>query len=247
MLAIAASHDWNVIQLDVQTAFLQSEMKEEIYVKQPVRFEKLDQNGQPYVCKLKKSLYVLKQSPRNWHGTIQHELITERFKACMCDPCVYVKDDSSSKAFIVLYVDDLLVTGSSEVGTSKTNAFLMTEFAMDLGDVSLILGMQVSRGRLKGALDIIQGNYVKEILQTIRVCRQQIGKHTRHWKTPGPKTRNSAGRWQQAAIPRNFGKSHLFIDVHTLGHCLLHNAANSGDEQSEGRTYVGREEGTPIP
>ena len=105
MLAIAASHDWSVIQLDVQTAFLQSEIKEEVYVKQPVGFEKLDLNG-------------LKQSPRNWHGTIQHELITEGFKVCMCDSCVYVKDDSSSKVFIALYVDDVLVTGSSEVGIS---------------------------------------------------------------------------------------------------------------------------------
>ena len=75
----------------------------------------------------------------------------------MRDPCVYVKNDSSSKVFIVLYVDDLLVTGSS---------FLMTKFAMkDLGDVSLILGMQVSRDRLKGTLDINQGNYVNAILQ----------------------------------------------------------------------------------
>ena len=61
----------------------------------------------------------------------------------MCDPCVYVKDGSSSKVFIVLYVEDLLVTGSSEVGISKTKAFLLSKFAMkDLGDVSLILGMQ---------------------------------------------------------------------------------------------------------
>ena len=59
---------------------------------------------------------------RNWHGTIQHELITEGFKARMYNPCVYVKNDSSSKLFIVLYVDDLFVTGSSEVGISKTKA-----------------------------------------------------------------------------------------------------------------------------
>ena len=52
----------------------------------------------------RKSLYRLKQSPRNWHGTVQHELITQGFKACMCDPCVYVKDDSSSKVFIMLYL-----------------------------------------------------------------------------------------------------------------------------------------------
>ena len=162
MLAIAASHDWNVIQLDVQTAFLQSGMKEEVYVKQRVGFEELDLNGQPYACKLKKSLCGLKQSPRNWHETIQHELITEGFKACFCDPCVYVKDDSSSKVFIVLYVDHLLVTGSSEVGISKNKAFLITTFATkDLGDVSSIFGMQVSRDRrLKGTLDINQGKAI---------------------------------------------------------------------------------------
>ena len=73
---------------------------------------------------------------------------------------------SSSTVSIVLYVDDLLVTGSSEVGNSKTKAFLMTKFAIkNLGDVSLIFGMQVSRDRLKGTLDMNQGNYVNAILQ----------------------------------------------------------------------------------
>ena len=84
----------------------------------------------------------------------------------MCDPCVYVEDDSTSGVFIVLYVDDVLVTGSSEVDIAKTKAILMTKFAMkDLGDVSLISIMQVSRDRLKGTLDINQGNYVNAILK----------------------------------------------------------------------------------
>ena len=84
----------------------------------------------------------------------------------MCDPCVYVKNDNSSKVFIVLYVDDLLGTGSSEVGASKTKAFLITKFGIkELGDVSLILAMQVSRDILKGDLDINQGNYVNAILK----------------------------------------------------------------------------------
>ena len=84
----------------------------------------------------------------------------------MVDPCVYVKDDSSSKVFIVPYVNDLLVPGSSEVDISKTKAFPMTKFALkDLGDVSLILRMQVSRDRLKGTLDISQRKYVNAILQ----------------------------------------------------------------------------------
>ena len=102
--AFAASHDRKVIQLDVQTTFPQSEMKEEVYVKKPVGFEKKDLNGQPYVCNLKISLYGLKQSPWNCNATIQHELISERCKACVCDPCVYIKDENSSEVLIVLYV-----------------------------------------------------------------------------------------------------------------------------------------------
>ena len=66
----------------------------------------------------------------------------------------------------MLYVDDLLVTGSSEVGISKTKTFPMTKLAMkDLGYVPFILGMQVSRDRLKSNLDITQRNYVNAILQ----------------------------------------------------------------------------------
>ena len=83
----------------------------------------------------------------------------------MCDPCVYVKSDSSSKVFIAIHVDDLVVTGSSEVCISKTKAFLMAKFRRkDQGDFSLILGIQVSRDRLKVTLDINQGSYVNAIL-----------------------------------------------------------------------------------
>ena len=68
--------------------------------------------------------------------------------------------------FVVLYVDDLFVAGSSEVAISKTTAVLKTKFVLkDLGGVSLILGMQVSRDRLKGTLDINEGSYVNAILQ----------------------------------------------------------------------------------
>ena len=147
----------------------------------------------------------------------------------MCDACIYVKSDNSF--IIVLHVDDLLVIGPSEVGISKTKAFLMTKFALKgLGDVSLLSGMQVSRDRLKGTLGINRGKYVQHTPAAIRFCRQQIGKHTRHWKTPGPVSRNSTGRCQQTAIPRICVKSPLLIDVYALGHCLLCNAVNSGDE-----------------
>ena len=74
-LAIAASEDWKVLQLDVQTAFLNAEVQEEGYVKTPPRYESLDATtGLPNVMNLKKSLYGLCQSPRNWFNTIDDQL-----------------------------------------------------------------------------------------------------------------------------------------------------------------------------
>ena len=90
--------------------------------------------------------------------------------------------------------------------------------------------LQVSRDRLKGTLDINQGNYVKAILQRYGFVDSRSVSTPGTGENPGPKTRNTAGRWQRAEIPKKCGKAHLFIDVHTLGHCLLRNAANSGDE-----------------
>ena len=107
-LAIAASHNWNVIQLDVLTAFPQSEVKEEIYVKQPVGFEKLDLNGQPYACKLKKSLYgfshpatgtelsSMNLSPKDSRLACATHVFTSRMTARLkCSLC-YMSTTSSS-------------------------------------------------------------------------------------------------------------------------------------------------------
>ena len=153
----------------------------------------------------------------------------------MCDPCVYVKDDSASKVFIVLYVDALFVTGSSEVCIFKTKAFLMTKFAMkDLGDVSLNLGMQVSRDRLNDTLDISRGNYVKAVLQRYGCV------DGRSVSTPG------AGKPLYLKFGTLLDDGNKLLYQETVGsiiylstctrwdHCLLRNAANSGDEQSEG-------------
>ena len=153
----------------------------------------------------------------------------------MCDPCVYVKDDSASKVFIVLYVDALFVTGSSEVCISKTKAFLMTKFAMkDLGDVSLNLGLQVSRDRLNDTLDISRGNYVKAVLQRYGCV------DGRSVSTPG------AGKPLYLKFGTLLDDGNKLLYQETVGsiiylstctrwdHCLLRNAANSGDEQSEG-------------
>lgn len=81
-------------------------------MKQPRGFEKLNSNGKPYVCKLKKSLYGLRQSPRNWYGIIHDVIANGGLKSCMSDLYVYVKISGESTTNLALYVDDLVVTGS---------------------------------------------------------------------------------------------------------------------------------------
>ncbi|CAN0481874.1 unnamed protein product [Discosporangium mesarthrocarpum] len=70
LLSLAAEYNWDLVHLDVKTAFLQSELKEEIYVRQPRGFVKHSPSGAPYACRLRRSLYGLCQSPASWFSTI---------------------------------------------------------------------------------------------------------------------------------------------------------------------------------
>ena len=70
LMALAAYHDWEAERLDVVTTFLEADIEEEIYTRQPEGFRQVDDHGEEVVCKLSKALYGLKQAPRNWNKTI---------------------------------------------------------------------------------------------------------------------------------------------------------------------------------
>jgi hypothetical protein len=89
-LALAAYNDWEVEQVDVVTAFLEADIEEEIYMRQPEGFRHTDINGEERVCLLKKSLYGLKQAPRNWNKIITAWLEEYGFSQSMVDPGIYV-------------------------------------------------------------------------------------------------------------------------------------------------------------
>ena len=100
----------NVQQMDVVTAFLYGESEEEIFMEQPPGFEKKKEN---LVCRLKKSLYGLKQSPRQWYKLLDQFLRDKRYRRSDVDPCIYVKGDKDL-IMIALYVDDLIIASKSE-------------------------------------------------------------------------------------------------------------------------------------
>ena len=166
VLAIAAEMDWEVVQLDVNTAFLYAFLEEDVHVEAAPGYEKMDKDGVPLVMKLHKSLYGLAQSPGNWFKTIDPELVALGFVPLKSDTCVYIYRKNGVVIILTLYVDDLLLVGADIQVIESIKQKLMKRFKMtDMGDVSLVLGMQVTRDRQQKTITISQENYTRSILE----------------------------------------------------------------------------------
>ena len=152
--------------MDVKTAFLNRTVDHDIYVSQPEGF--VDPDHPDYVCKLKKSLYGLKQSARCWNQTLDNFLVTNGYRRSPADECIYVKtvkrdDGFISFVVIAVYVDDIIPV-SNDVKVEIES--LCSEFEMvDLGEIHFILGMTIKRDRATKTLTISQGQYLKDLLK----------------------------------------------------------------------------------
>ena len=133
---------------------------------EPPGFETQGKNGVPFAMKLGKSVYGLAQSLGNWVHAIGPVLISIGCVPLESDPCIYIYDHHGIMIILTLYVDDLLVIGGDIQLTEKIKRKLMDQFKMtDMGDVSLVLGMQATRDRKGNTLTISQENYTKSILE----------------------------------------------------------------------------------
>lgn len=108
--AVAASEKMKMMQFDVSTAFLYGNVNEEIYMKQPIGY----QDGTNRVCRLKRSLYGLKQASRCWNHKFDDFMVRLKFAQSREDPCVYIRGNESRKIIVALYVDDGLVVSKSD-------------------------------------------------------------------------------------------------------------------------------------
>ena len=160
---LAGRRNVKVHQMDVNTAFLYSDLDEVVYVEQPEGFA--EQGKEDWVLLLNKALYGLKQSPRAWFLKIAPTLVDFDFKQCDSDPCIFVyTNDKGEKTYIALYVDDFIIAGENEDDIMRIKQLLAEQFEMkDLGIAKKFLGMEIEYGD-DGSIKIHQEQYIQQLL-----------------------------------------------------------------------------------
>ncbi|KAI3796959.1 hypothetical protein L1987_39646 [Smallanthus sonchifolius] len=162
VLSIAMSKSWPVHQLDVTNAFLHGHLNETVYMYQPMGFRHRDYPD--HICRLNKSLYGLKQAPRAWYQRFTDYVLTMGFMQSRCDNSLFILHHGADTAYLLLYVDDIVLATSSDDLRQQLMLKLASEFAMkDLGPLSFFLGISVKRQ--KDTLFLSQQTYVNEIVQ----------------------------------------------------------------------------------
>ncbi|KAH9698599.1 hypothetical protein KPL71_024065 [Citrus sinensis] len=194
LLAMTAVHDLELDQLDVKTAFLHGRLQEEILMTQPEGY--VDSEKPNHVCLLKRSLYGLKQSPRQWYLRFDEFMLSHGYLRCSFDCCVYYKQISPNLyIYLLLYVDDMLVACKSREEITVLKNLLSSEFEMkDLGPAKKILGMEIKRDRSKGIMFLSQKKYLRRVLETFGMtsCKPVMTPIAIHFKLSSlqcPKTK----------------------------------------------------------
>ena len=127
LLSMAAMCSWPLYQLDIKNVFLHGDLAEEVYMEQPLGF--VAQGESDLVCTLRRSLYGLKQSPRAWFGRFSYVVQEFGMLRSTADHSVFYHHNSSGQCiYLVVYVDDIVITGIDRDGVQKLKQHLVTHF-----------------------------------------------------------------------------------------------------------------------
>ncbi|KAK9160022.1 hypothetical protein Syun_006363 [Stephania yunnanensis] len=168
ILALVAHFDFELQQMDVKTAFLNGQLEEEVYMKQPEGFSSI--GNENLVCKLKKSIYGLKQASRQWYLKFHDVISSFGFVENIMDNCIYQKVSGSKIFFLILYVDDILLATNDKGMLHEVKQFLSNSFDMkDMGDASYVIGIKIHRDKSRCILGMSQEAYINKVLERLRM------------------------------------------------------------------------------
>jgi len=141
LIVVAVKKNWKLHQIDVNNAFLHGDLHEEIYTKVPQGFHTQMPNA---VCKLKKSLYGLKQASRQWYAKLAEVLYAKGYKHSNIDYSLFYKKTKHANIFLGVYADDILLTGDDEAEIHNLKVYLDDIFKIkDLGEAHYFLGIEI--------------------------------------------------------------------------------------------------------
>lgn len=161
ILSLATTLGWSLRQLDVKNAFLHGHRKERIYMAQPPGFQ--DNQFPQHVCKLNRSIYGLKQAPKAWFDILSSFLLHIGFHCCHSDPSLFIFKQNSIMLLMLIYVDDIILTGTHGEFIEKLISRLGDEFAIkDFGNLHYFLGVEVHQ--TPQGLILTQSKYTREML-----------------------------------------------------------------------------------
>lgn len=161
ILSLAVHYKWPLRQLDVSNAFLHGVISEDVFMRQPLGYK--DPAHPHYVCKHTKALYGLRQAPRAWFSVFSSYLLSLGFQGSKADTSLFILHKGSAVTLILVYVDDVIITGSDSLFISELVKQLSLKFLMkDLGNLHYFLGIEVTP--TPGGLFLSQSKYATEVL-----------------------------------------------------------------------------------
>ncbi|KMQ86061.1 retrovirus-related pol polyprotein from transposon tnt 1-94 [Lasius niger] len=168
LLTIAGSKNWIVKHFDAKTAFINGELKEDIYMRQP-KGNRINIGDEKKVCKLKKSIYGLKQAAKSWNDKLKETLQMYGFMQGEADSCLFAKQENENLILLAVYVDDMLVTGNSRKFIQDTMQTLGKQFdVIDLGEVKHYVGIEVTRD-INGIFYLNQRSYIQKLIENTKM------------------------------------------------------------------------------
>jgi hypothetical protein len=166
LLAYACSKNIKMYQMDIKSTFLNGELEEEVYIKQPEGFQ-LSKNAN-YVCKLKKALHGLKQAPRAWYSKLDKYLQQAGFRKGSADNNLYIKVSQGNILLVEIYVDDIIFGSDDDRLSQKFAKDMQNEFEMSLlGELQFFLGLQIHQSNQ--GIFISQTKYIREMIKRFRM------------------------------------------------------------------------------
>jgi hypothetical protein len=172
LIAVSASRHWPLFQMDVKNAFLNGELTEEVYMQLPPGFSQ-PPGFSPKVCRLRRALYGLKQAPRAWFAKFSSTISQHGFSASSYDSALFFRRLDHGITLLLLYVDNMIITGDDVQGIQDLKRFLGQHFEMkDLGPLSYFLGLEVFSS--SDGYYLTQAKYTSDLISRAEITDNKI-------------------------------------------------------------------------